>query len=74
MTITSEQLKERVDEAGEMLTVPEAADIMGRSRATIRRWIKNKGLPAERVRGRSGHEYRIDPEDLHEFYFNLENG
>lgn len=43
-----------------MLTVEEAASLVGRSRETVRRWIRDGRLPA-RVEGR---RRVIDPVDL----------
>jgi len=43
-----------------MLTVPHAADRIGRDPETIRRWIRAGKLPAQRV----GTQHMIDEEDL----------
>ncbi len=43
-----------------MLTVDEAASLVGRSRETVRRWIRDGRLPAQ-VEGR---RRLIDPADL----------
>jgi excisionase family DNA binding protein len=45
-----------------MLTVVEAAQRMGRSTSTVRRWIRSGLLPAEMAGGR----WRIDPDRLNE--------
>ena len=43
-----------------MLTVPSAADRIGRDPETIRRWIRAGRLRAQRV----GTQYMIDEQDL----------
>lgn len=43
-----------------MLTVPRAADLIGRDPETIRRWIRAGKLRAQRV----GTQHMIDEEDL----------
>ena len=43
-----------------MLTVPSAADKIGRDPETIRRWIRAGKLPAKRV----GTQHMIDEADL----------
>lgn len=52
-----------------LLSVSEAAELVGRHPETIRTWIKEEGLDAEKVRGSSpsGYEYRIEEDDLIEF-------
>jgi excisionase family DNA binding protein len=47
-----------------MLTIPEAAEILGCSNATIRRRVKDGSLKAERMVGPNGSQYFIDPDDL----------
>lgn len=56
--------RERVEEFSEMLTVADAADLTGRHKATIRRWIRSGDLEATRIKGRSGFEYRFTEEAL----------
>lgn len=48
----------------ELLTLREAAFKVGRSPGTLRRYIKNGRLPAEKHRGKYGVEYRIRVQDL----------
>jgi excisionase family DNA binding protein len=43
-----------------MLTIAEAAERVGRCPGTVRRWIREGRLPADRTRG----ERLIDPADL----------
>jgi excisionase family DNA binding protein len=43
-----------------MLTIAEAAERVGRSPGTVRRWIREGRLPADTTRG----ERLIDPADL----------
>jgi len=48
----------------ETLTIRQASEAVGRAPATIRRYIKNGRLPAEKEQGKFGVEYRIRGEDL----------
>ena len=48
----------------ELLTLREAAFKVGRSPGTLRRYIKNGRLSAEKHRGKYGVEYRIRVQDL----------
>ena len=43
-----------------MLTVPEAAQRVGRNAETVRRWIRSGRLPAQRV----GTQHLVREEDL----------
>lgn len=43
-----------------MLTVPEAARRVGRNPETVRRWIRQGRLPAQRI----GTQHLIDEDDL----------
>jgi putative molybdopterin biosynthesis protein len=45
------------------VTVPEVAEMLKMSRATIYKWIRQGYLPAYRL----GHEMRIKESDLQEF-------
>lgn len=45
-----------------MLTVPEAAERVGRDPETVRRWIRSGKLPARKV----GMQHLIDERDLDE--------
>jgi excisionase family DNA binding protein len=47
-----------------LLTIREAAQHVGRTPATVRRYIKSGRLPAEKQIGKFGEEYRIRREDL----------
>jgi len=47
----------------QLLTVPEAAEILNTSDKTVRRRIKDGELPAIK----DGHLVRIDPRDLEDF-------
>jgi len=47
----------------ELLTVPEAAVLVGRDPHTIRRWIYNGFLKAQKGRGKYGR-FRIQKSDL----------
>lgn len=46
--------------AGDALTVEEAAELLGCSPRTVRRWVTEERLPAVRVRGLRGPELRLD--------------
>lgn len=48
-----------------LLTLKEAAKVARRGEWTIRRWVKDRGLPANRPGG-TGH-YLIDSDDLEAF-------
>lgn len=52
-----------------LLSPSEAGDLIGRHAETIRNWIKEEGLEARKVRGRSpsGYEYRVRQSDLLDF-------
>jgi excisionase family DNA binding protein len=47
-----------------LLTIREAARLIGRTSATIRRYIRSGRLPADKQVGKFGEEYRIRREDL----------
>ena len=46
------------------LTIREASQLIGRTSATIRRYIRSGRLTAEKLPGKFGEEYRIRREDL----------
>src|SRR5258706_7255238 len=46
------------------LTIREAAQLIGRTSATVRRYIRSGRLPAGKETGKFGEEYRIRREDL----------
>src|SRR5258706_2710992 len=46
------------------LTIREAARLIGRTSATVRRYIRSGRLPAGKETGKFGEEYRIRREDL----------
>lgn len=46
------------------ITIPEAAEILGVSAATVRRRIKDGSLKSEKMVGPNGTQYFIDPEEL----------
>jgi len=54
----------RAMQTPDKLTIPEAAEILGCSNATVRRRVKDGSLKAERMVGPNGSQYFIDPEDL----------
>ncbi len=47
-----------------LLTIREAAHLIGRTPATIRRYIRSRRLPAEKSEGKFGKEYKISRDDL----------
>lgn len=47
-----------------MLTIPEAAEILGCSNATVRRRVKDGSLKAETLIGPNGSQYFINLDDL----------
>lgn len=47
-----------------LLTIREAAQLIGRTTATIRRYIRGGRLPAEKQPGKFGEEYKIRRDDV----------
>jgi excisionase family DNA binding protein len=47
-----------------LLTIREASQLIGRTPATVRRYIRSGRLPAEKELGKFGEEYKIRREDL----------
>ncbi len=47
-----------------LLTIREAAHLIGRTPATVRRYIRSGRLPAEKSEGKFGEEYKISRDDL----------
>ena len=55
----------RTMQTPKMITIPEAAEILGCSNATVRRRVKDGSLKAETMIGPNGSQYFIDLDDLH---------
>ena len=47
-----------------LLTIRKAAHLIGRTPATVRRYIRSGRLPAEKSKGKFGDEYKISRDDL----------
>jgi excisionase family DNA binding protein len=63
---SGERLKATVMESGALLSVPQAADVLGVSTATIRRMINGGELPAAQLGGRAHRPLRISAANLNQ--------